>query len=218
MNLEELRDKVSFWVGFNAGTPGQDFDGGAAQPWKRIDGAINMAIRDEYRKAVNECGVEAMWRTVEVTWPSGDLELPLPSGVDRGAVIAILDTTDIARGVPLTIGSRTSHATTIWKDASTLMWLTAGPGSDRTLSFEHIARPVELQHELDTPALFPDDFHDLLVWSAAIILKDLGDEVAPESWSRRQREMRLDLWKYLSAHSPRTSSPFDTATYHQGGE
>lgn len=216
MDLGELRTEVSYLIGFKSGSPDQDFTGPSAYTNQRIDSAINEAVRKEYRLAVSECSSDPFSRRLTFTWAASDQTRKLPSGITRDQIIALADTTSDVRGVELWVGGRFSSADIIWNDYQTLEWGRSGPGSDRTITVDYIARPVKMSVETHRPDIFPEAHHDLLVWSAAVLLRKKADEAAPQAWLSEIKEQRAVMHKFLERENPIINNREINVPYYEG--
>lgn len=215
MDLGTLREKINRLVGFKSGSPDQNFTGPSCYQDKWVDSAINEAVQDEYVKAVNECGIDIFSRRDSFVWIGRDHARQLPAGVTREQLIALADTTADVRGIEIWVGGRFSQADIVWRDYRTLEWGRSGPGSDRTITMDYIARPRILADEAHRPDILPEQFHSVLVWAAAIILREQADEAAPRTWERRLLSKRLDMWKFLEKDSPVISNRGAGVSYYE---
>lgn len=189
MNFQDLQDRTKFLLNFTDGQVGQDFSA------TRIKQALNYAYRREVNRAQLEGDTRWFRKQVDKTWASGDVTFTLPAEVLRRQILQIQDATDVQ------IGS-TLLNDIFWKDHKTLQWGEHGPGTDRTIRFIYLADAEELVADGDIPQLIPEGYHDMLMWSAAIFLRQAADEGTPQEWRYELNELRTDFCKWLSKGHP----------------
>jgi len=136
-------------------------------------------------------------RVQSFTWAASSTTLVLPPSVSQAGIMTFEDITDRDPGYPL-------PSLVFWLDSRTLQWGDTSPGSARTIRATYFARPVDMVSGSDEPELIPPEYHMLLVWSAAIYLRQKADEGAPPAWLEQLNEERLNYWKAISR--PRPSS------------
>lgn len=189
MRFSELISEVQDLLNFNPSAADQDF----------TEAQVKKALNIRYGL---ECNMGQMhgrrtWfhRVQSITWTSGEETLLLPSSVSQAGIMKLEDITDRDPGYPL-------PETVFWKDSKTLQWGDTAPGSDRTIRVTYFARPVDLVAAGDEPELIPPEHHMLLVWSAAIYLRQKADESVPQTWLEQHYEERLNFWKAMSRSRP----------------
>jgi hypothetical protein len=199
MNLGQMRDKLSFIVGFNQGQTQQDFVGPSANTNQRLDDSLNEAYREECALAKQNASREWFFRTHAFTWVTDAATMAIPDVLKDKDIELIRDDTDESPGpmVEKWDGITSSGSGLYRVDMDTWGWYPT-PSSDRSLVAMYIAEPSELVQDGDAPGLLPSQAHDLLIWSAAIVLKMVADERSPEMWISRQGALRLQLWKTLT--------------------
>ena len=202
MNREQLRDEVAFLLNFNEDQADQDFT--TAQ----LNRAIQYAYQDEVRQAKLEGQMRHFKKTTSVTWTASTPTLTVPSTLQGKALIALWDVTNADPGTRLIVRDNSYEGGDVfWLDNSTLQWGSDGPSSDTTVRFEYMAEPETLISDAEEPQLMPISHHWLIVWSAAIYLRTVADEGAPQAWLAKQREFRLGFWKWLSRGKPYSDIP-----------
>ena len=201
MNFDELQDRVGFVLNFNDGQADQDFTAA------RIKQAINYAYNREIQKAMLEGSRRFFRATQDVTWAASSVTLTLPAGVAKKALIRIADVTSDAIGAQLLFSENGLTGDVFFKDRSTLQWGTSGPSSAKTLRFVYYETPLDMIDDDDEPDIMPEAFHELLVWSAAIWLRTVGDESAPTEWRRELMELQIDFYKHVSLGRPQDDEP-----------
>jgi hypothetical protein len=198
MRLEELREEVEDLVNFNSAQSDQSFAGPSTDPYKWIDKAINQAYREEIKRARREMSHNAFLKTHSMTWAADASTMSIPKGIKSHDILAIRDDTGTAPGLVLVFSDNTSAIDGIYiYDHETLGWYPA-PSSARTLVVYYLASPNELKNASDTPDLLKPDDHDLLIYSAAIILSMKGDEKAPNDWKEKQFDLRWQFHKAVA--------------------
>ena len=85
-----------------------------------------------------------------------------------------------------------------------------------TLRFVFTAQPVEMTADEDEPTLVPIEHRELLRWSAAIDLRLMADEEAPQQWLFERNELRLDYGKHVSMGRPFDNTPTISGPYADG--
>lgn len=196
MDFGTLRNRLAFVLNFNDGQTDQDFSS------DRLKQALNHAYMREVEKAKQEGSRRFFLAQQEISWAAGAVTLVLPVGVKRKQLIRVMDVTNDAIGGQLMFSESGLTGDVFWKDRETLQWGTQGPGAAKTLRVFYYAVPVDLVNDADEPELVPDQFHELLVWSAACWLRTIADEGAPNSWRAQLEELRYDFWKYISRGRP----------------
>lgn len=206
-NLGWLHEKVQRYLNFNSAQTDQDFAGSSNDAFAIIDDFINEAYVTEYNEARQEVGVDYFRETVTDTWPQSQLLYILPSPLQSDSLLDLTDITNSPRGTPLLPQSKDAQTRIFWKDNKTLQYDTTGPGSTMTLELGYLGQPSQMKDELDEPYLIPNSFRWLLVWSACIIGRALGDEAPPQFWVTRRDEQREQYHLALSKGKPLTSGP-----------
>lgn len=189
MNFQELQDRTKFLLNFNDNQVGEDFTA------TRIKQAINFAYKREVGRAQLEGGSRHFQQLIDKTWSSGETTYTLPADLVRKQILRIQDATDSTVGTPLL-------NTVFFKDRSTLQWGIAGPGSDRTVRFTIVADAEELVADGDIPVLIPEPYQEIIIWAAAIFLRQAADEGTPQEWRLELSELRMDFIKWLSRGHP----------------
>ena len=202
MDFSALITRTKLWLNFNDDQA--DLDYTEAQ----IKAGLNMAYSEEVSKAKAEGSQRWFSAVTEHTWSSGEVTYTVPAPLNRIAVRRIMDVTNDAEPGSQVLFSETgAQGEVFWKDRNTLQWGSTGPGQDTTLRFIYVASPEELVNDIDVPELVPDEFHELLPLSAAILLRGMADESPPPWWVSKQDDYRLDYWKFVSRGRPLDDIP-----------
>jgi hypothetical protein len=201
MDFTTLQDRVKFVVDNNDNQTSQAFSA------TRVKQAINWAYRQEVNQAQLEGGRRWFITTKEKTWLADETTFELPDGLEDKRLISVENVTDTDPGDPLIFDESGTSGEVFWKNRLTLQWGTSGPSSDVTMRFRYYAVPDELDQDDDVPSLLPEMFHELLIWSAAILLLEIADQAAPGTWMANRREMRMDMWKWMSTGRPMSDVP-----------
>ena len=205
MNQKQLRSEVAFLLNFTEGTADQDF--AKARLNKLIDRAYNLEV-ERAKTAAGKAYFKGF--TSDFTWTASSQTLAVPTALSSVTIIDVYDITNGEPGVPLifSFGEGNAGGDLFWKDKDTWQWTASGgPGSALTLRgyYEQVAEM--LQNDDDEPLLVPAQFHYLLVYTAAILGRGAGDDIAPAEWKEERREMRLDYIKHVSKGRPLSASP-----------
>ena len=190
MRFKELQDEVADLVGFTDGAVSNSGFSSA-----QIKKALNLRYKTETLLAQQEGRKVWFHKTQQFTWPSATTTLTLPSTVDQVNLIRFEDVTTHDPGDPL-------PGEVFWKDNRTLQWGATSPAQDTTIRATYFARPAEMVNDNDEPELIPPEHRMVLVWSAAIYLRQKADERAPGDWTLELNEARMNLWKALSRGRP----------------
>jgi hypothetical protein len=201
MDLAELKNRLSFVVDNNDGQVGQAFS------TTRLTQAINWAYRQEVLKAQQEGSRKWFLTSTTIIWPTSQVQLVLPEVLKSAEIIRVSNITNSDLGSALIFDETGYFGNAFWANRNTLQWGTSGPSSDITLRFMYYAKPETLVTDDDIPELIPDQFHDLIVWAAAVLLLEIADQRAPEAWYSNRNETRMDLWKYMSRGRPTSDPP-----------
>lgn len=202
MNRKELRDELAFVLNFNEDQPDQDFTAA------RLNKALQYAYEDEVRQAKLEGQLRWFKANTEFTWPASQTTLTLPPTLQRAGLIEFWDITSNDPGVPITIRENWQQGGDLhWLNFDTLQWGEDGPASATTLRVDFMAYPEKLLNDQQSPILIPIDYHHLIVWAAAVYLRDIADEAVPQRWDRKHREIQMDYWKFLSRGRPFSDVP-----------
>jgi hypothetical protein len=201
MDFATLVDRVKFVVDNN--------DGGTSQAFTtaRVKQAINMAYNNEYTTAMLEGQRSWFITTRTLTWLANVPLFTLPKDMSQDTIIRIRDMTDSNLGRELVFSATGFYGDLFWHDKNNLQWGASGPTKDKTLEFAFIPNIVDMVDDDDEPELLPNMFHNILIWSAAIMLLEIADQVAPQPWYKNQEDTRLNMLKYLSLGRPQVDTP-----------
>jgi hypothetical protein len=190
MNRKELRDELAFLLNFNEDQPDQDFTA------TRLNKALQYAYEDEVRQGKLEGQLRWFKANATLTWPASQVTLKLPSTLQRAGLIEFWDITEADPGVPFVIRENWQQGGDVhWLNFDTLQWGETGPDSEKTLRV---------------------DYHMLIVWAAAVFLRDVADEAVPQRWAQKHRELQMDFWKFLSRGRPFSDVPVVVPTPDDG--
>ena len=210
MNFTELQNRLAFVLNFN------DTQTDSEYTTARLKQSLNYAYEREVIKAEEEGSKVWFKSTMKVTWPKSQLLLTPPEPLKQSNLIKIEDITNTNPGVRLSLSADGLAGDIHWADRNTLQWSTVGPSSARSLRFHYYARATEMSEDEDIPELIPPQFHEMIVWSAAIFLRDIADESAPGAWQRRLQDWQIDFYKYLSRGRPTSDVVTVDNTYSDG--
>lgn len=211
MDLGELKVELQTMLSLTPGRRQQDFTPTILQS------ALNKSYTREVNLAKNEGLNKYFLATQDITWSSGEVTLAVPKFMQRTGIISILDVTGGGVGSAIQFSDNGFPGGIFWADRKTLQYSTSGPGSDLSLRIRYFVIPEVLQDDGDIPDILPDDYHDLIVWTAAIRLRRIADGKAPVEWGYERDELRMDYHKYISRGRPNSDvpwiSPSDTDMY-----
>lgn len=204
MNRLEMQQEVSFRLNFTEGSADQDF----------TTTRLQKLIQQSYNKLVERAKLVGTRRqfldaSADITWAASAQQLELPEALLNKTIVDIYDVTNGEPGYPLVVANDgLSAGDMFWYDRETLQWSTVdGPSSARTLRLYYVATAEELSLDNSTPRLIPPQFHELIVWDAAILGRQIADEGAPESWLYERNEMWLDFAKFVALGKPLSDTP-----------
>jgi hypothetical protein len=197
MNRKQLREELSFLLNVTEKGTAQDF------VTKRLDKSLDRAYNQVVERAKLH-GNSEYFRGVsaEFTWTAGAQTLTVPTTVTPYALEDIYDVTNGEPGYPLQFGHDAAGGQLFWRDNETFQWGTrGGPGAAMTLRavYQKIAENLTEDAE---PELVPPQFHWLIVWQAAVLLRLAGDEKAPAAWNQQLANLELDFYKHMSRGRP----------------
>lgn len=199
MNRGELRSELAFLTNFSESTAAQDF----------VQARLNKAIQQSYRRVIESAKINGSHqffhlRSQSFTWPVSTQTLAVPDSLVNKTIVDLYDITDGEPGFPLSFGRDSQDVGSVfWADYKTWQWATVGgPGAAMTLRAVYEATAEELVSDSDTPQLVPPQFHDLIVWKAARLLRKAADEAAPAPWEDEEYELVLDFYKHVSRGRP----------------
>ena len=202
--LEELRDRLGWYVDFNPTQTDQDFRGPSSYANKRIDNELNLAYREE----VNEGKMKresAFKRKHSFTWTANASTLTIPEPLQGRRILWLRDNTDVNPGPIITIWDETSDGRGFYViDDDTWGWSPA-PSSARTLQAAFLADAVWMSDESDVPSLVPVRHRELIALTAAIrmhMVAPVTDTTTFQYWKAQQVQLRFAWWKELSRGSP----------------
>lgn len=209
MNLAQIRDRVSWMVDFNEGQVDQDFRGPSTNANKRIDWSINETYKDEVRKASSFVSEEYFKREHSFTWSSDDTSMDIPEALIGKKILYVRDDTDETIGSTLKLwDSRGSGSGFYVKEGNVSFGWYPAPSSDRSLTVVYVAEARDMTEATDTPHLIPEQYQELVVWGAAIMLRIIGDEDnAPRSWMMKQKDLQGQFWKDVARGNPAGQPP-----------
>jgi hypothetical protein len=194
MRFIDLQNEVADLVGFTDGAVSNS--GFSTDIIKR---AINRRYEAETLLAQQHGRRSWFHKVQSFTWSSGEETLTVPASISSAAIIRLEDITNNDPGSSL-------PPEVFWKDNKTLQWGSTSPGSDITIRATYFARPVEMVNDADEPELIPPEMRMLLVWSAAVFLRQKADEGAPGQWLEMLNEERMTFWKWLSKARPQSDT------------
>jgi hypothetical protein len=198
--LEELRDRLSWMIDFNATQTDQDFRGPSSKPNKRVDDELNLAYRREVEEAKK---VRELWflRLHQFTWPASAATLDIPEGLVDKRIFRIRDNTDHAVGPILEIWDQGSNGTGFYiYDNDTWGWYPA-PSSARTLVAEYLADATWMKAATDQPSLIPKRHREMIPLSAAINMHrtaPITDTATFTSWEAHLAQLRFNWHKEIA--------------------
>lgn len=184
MTVTELVDLLKFYFSYNDNQSDSVFDD------TRWIGMLNLAYKREWIDATQNVSKKHFLEFQDITWESGEATLELPTALQQKTLYAFRDVTDDEVGILFRPG---------WQDKRTLAWGLNGPDEDKTIRVYFIAAPEVLVEDGPGPALIPDAFHEILVWSAVCQLRALSDDGVPGSFEQFLADWRERLYKALSA-------------------
>lgn len=202
MNRKQLREELAFLLNFTEGTADQDF----------VTNRLNKGLDRAYNQIVERAklhGGSAYFRgvTANFTWAASAQTLAVPVTVSQFTIEDVYNITAGEPGFPLVFGNDAAGGDLFWKDNVTWQWGgTGGPGSAMTLRAV-VQQTAENLTELAEPQLIPAQFHWLIVWQAAVLMRLAADEKAPADWKEQFRELTLDYQKYVSRGRPLSLVP-----------
>lgn len=202
MNVGELLDELGFVLNFNDGQTDQDFTNA------RLLRLLQRGYERAVKRAKQEGVIEWFKSATDITWPASQALLTLPGIVKQKQVQEVRDVTDDTVGYTFNILNSPHSFYPFWKTSSTLQWGDTGPDSDRTLRFYFYASPEKLLEDFQEPLLIPDEFHELIIWEAACIARQVADETAPPAWIQERNEMRMDYFKFVSHGKIKINTPW----------
>lgn len=193
MRRDELRADLAFMLSTNEGSANQDFS------TPRLNKALDRAIQREVERAKLHANRDWFLATAPLTWAASQPTLELPAGLVGKTVVAFVDITDGEPGGRLGPGVDFAY-----RDNNTLVWLpnTTGPTTARTLRVFYEAVHVPMQADSDVPTIIPEQFHQLIVYSAACMLRSSLDDESPREWREERDELRLDYYKHTARPRP----------------
>ena len=207
--LEELRDRLSWIIDFNATQIDQDFRGPSSRVNKRVDDELNLAYRREVEegKKVRELHFQ---RVHQFTWPASAATLDIPDGLLGKRVFRIRDNTDQAPGPILQVWDLGNHGQGFYKyDNDTWGWYPA-PSSARTLVAEYLADAEWMKGDTDQPSLIPVRHREMLPLSAAVNMHrtaPVTDTATFATWLSHLGELRFAWHKEIARGSPTEHPP-----------
>jgi hypothetical protein len=182
-DLSQIREKVAFILNFNEGQLDSDFS--KAQ----IDMAINESYLDEVSAAIEEGDRRWFHHTQDIIWPEKQRVLTLPDSI-AGKNIINIKCENTSQPVKL-------------EDYNRLAWSRiTGPTKTKTLSVTYMPEPSSLINDSDEPYLVPRRHRHVIAWAAAILLRQVADEVAPQQWVIRHQQIRLRFWSDITRGRP----------------
>jgi hypothetical protein len=203
-NLDWLRKQVAFKCNYDIDEPDQDIEGTTANPWYKVDAAINEAQDEEWSRVTQEGNTDHFTANETIVWPANQIAYVLPASIASDGMLYIEDITSGNRGTMLWVLPRQAGYVPLltWQDRNTLVWRPAGPPAEKTLFITYVMRPVELVNAMDEPIWMPAVHRNLLVWSACCLLRDVLDAEVPPSWRRRLEENRWRFWNAMAQSKP----------------
>lgn len=200
MNRGQMVDELSFVLNFNENQVSQDFSA------SRLRKALQWGYETVVRMAKIEGQKRWFKKNGTYTWASGVVRLALPNNFHQKSLLALWDATQNSPGFPLQVREGFDDGELFWYDNRTLQWGTQGPAADKTIFVEYLAEPEVIPVSTDFDAaeydLVPPGHHWLIIYEAAVFLKEIADENVPQRIVTRLEEARHDYWKFLSLGRP----------------
>jgi hypothetical protein len=200
--LEDLITRTKKTVSHSDQLTDQAFAGPSDDADQNFRNAINEAYNDEVEDAKQIGDPRWFIARYQFNWQASSPTLTLPAPLQGAQIVRLADITDGYPGQVMWMGDVPQFAQFHWRDRTTLQWGQTGPGSTRTLEAAYHAAAEWMKDPADEPALIPNQFRHLLVWSAACLLLQIRDIEAPGQWLMRRDEIRMRWHKYLSMGRP----------------
>lgn len=209
MNLAELRNRLNWLLHFNPTQADQAFAGESANDtYKHIDYLLNASGREEIRlgQLVRRGAYKARY---VLSWPTSATTVDIPALLRGAQILHINDVTDSDTvGTLVPFNEEFVAGVNGWYQYSTTQWgQYPAPGSARTYNVIYLARWVDLRNPADVPGLIPEDLHDLLLWSAAVLGRTVADESPPAAWLKQRDELRQQYHFQLAKGVPMIYPP-----------
>lgn len=201
MNFKELQDELALVLNFTPDTVDQDFNS------TQLQSQLNSAYMREVRQAKQNAGYAYFRNYFDFIWPANALTYDLGNQIAWQDFDSFYDITSSEPGYRLIVGDVPGQTDIWWQTPTILQWGTIGPGSERTLRVRYLAKAEKMLNDIDEPQLIPPEYRELLVWSAAVYLRTIADEMAPQAWLGKLEELQHDFWKGLSKGRPHTYVP-----------
>lgn len=204
MNRKQLRAELAFVLNVAENEADQDFQ--ASRLNKAIDRAYNLVLEDTKLNGGRDYFRGA---SANVTWAASTQQLSVPTALLDVVFEEVYDITGGEPGFPLRIVSSPEiQGDAFWYDRNTLQWSTSGgPSSARTLRVFYEAVAEELQDDDAEPSYVPAQFHWLIVWRAAMLLKAIADESVPLSWQKELESLQASFIKHVARGRPLSNYP-----------
>jgi hypothetical protein len=208
MNLSELRSRVSWMVGFNEGQVDQDFRGPSTNTNKRIDWSINESYKDEVNQACLYGSEEYFRQEYSFTWAADAATKEIPEDIQQKRLLYLRDDTDATIGPTIQVWDSRQDGSGIYIIRKDLWGWYPAPSSAKTMTAVYTAEARDMTEATDKPFLMPDRYHELICWSAGIMLRTVADEdAAPRTWFMKRDELRNQFWKEVQRGSPTGMPP-----------
>jgi hypothetical protein len=205
MNGAELRAEVLFLVNMDENTPDQSLNTTVVAGQKtRVDKEIQKAYEREWERAKTNANQDwVVARRDGDVWTANTNFHTIPSDIINKQIIDVYDMSSNSEpGIRLVPNSDFT-----WTGRNEMQWNgTSGPGSDKALRYLYEVM-VEVITDDAEPSLIPTQFHQLIILSAGVHLREVMDENVPQSWLEERRELQMDFYKYLSRGRPLSSPP-----------
>ena len=205
MNLEELDDMLSFILNSN------DTQSATEYAAARRLMALNAAYKREWNEIQLHVSRNAKLATHEFTWAASAQTCAVPTELRGKTVYAYYDATQSTVTPPKLVLA--------YRDQNTLEWMPSGPGSATTVRAEYVPSPTKLVDPQDIPSLILDQYHELLVWSAALWLVEIVDrEAAPKKWHDMAQDLQEQAIKGMSNRPQGDPTVIGQAYNDNGGD
>ncbi len=133
-------------------------------------------------------------RYYDITWPSGQVTYSVPAVLRNSQLLGVYNiTANNTIGPKQVIGRDSDEATIFFLDGNTLQWAKDGPSSDQVLRFEYFPAAETLLLDTDIPALIPPQYHYLLSWRVAAVMKTMRSGMVPQAWLEEIRALRENM-------------------------
>lgn len=161
-----------------------------------ITAGVQRAYEREWNTSTIQLTRSQVVMSTTFTWPSGEIEMPMPALLRNRIIYSIYDITDNPNGIGLRTVFYIEDMFKTMRWPSTVGTPGTGPFRDTLLRAFFIPQVEKLESPASTPRLIPSGHHQLIGLSAAVEMVEFanGDKAVASTWRDRLTDLQTTYW------------------------